>query len=98
METLAKIACLAVVAIVVYLFARPKAVFVIRIKNARVHIAKGSVPEKFLGDCGNIVAKANIRNGTIRAVNNAGRIALCFSRQIPKSARQQFRNAWSIYV
>jgi hypothetical protein len=98
METLVKIACLAVVAIVVYLFVRPKAVFVIRIKNARLHIAKGSVPEKFLGDCRSIVVESNIRNGKIRAVNNAGRIALCFSRQIPKSARQQLRNVWSIYV
>jgi len=98
METLAKIACVGAATVVVYLVLRPKAVFVIRITNAKLHVAKGSVPEKFLGDCRNIVAESDITSASIKGVNNAGRICLRFSRQIPESARQQFRNTWSIYV
>jgi hypothetical protein len=98
MEVVIKILFLAILGFTLFMLFRPKAVFVLKIRNGKVRVIKGRVPRGFIEDCQQLVSENNLRRGTIRAVKMSGRVSLRFSYSIPKRNHQQFRNAYRFHI
>jgi len=75
----------------------PKAVFVIRISEGKIHVKKGRVPKGFISDCELLACENNVTHLTIRGTRKRGIITLKFSGRIPDSLQQRFRNVWKQY-
>ena len=97
MEVVIKILFLAIPGLVLFLLFRPKAVFVLEIRDAQVKVIRGKVPRGFIEDCEHLVSEATLRKGTFKGVRISGRISLRFSYNIPKQFHQQFRNAYRFH-
>ncbi len=73
-----------------------RAVFRIRIKGGIPTLAGGKVDGAFLDDLAEICRRDRIDRGTVRGVVEGKRVALAFSKGIPKPARQHIRNVWNL--
>jgi hypothetical protein len=75
---------------------RPRAVFVIRIRDGKPRAQSGTVPRAFLREVAEICERSGLRRGTVRGVVQGDRVVLGFSRDVPDGCRQMFRNLWSL--
>jgi len=98
MATALKLLLVAAVAIVAVIFLRPRPAFVIRVREGKVSVARGRLSKKLLEDCQHLISESNIRRATIKGFSKAGRIKLRFSRHIPPSYHQRFRNIWGFHT
>jgi hypothetical protein len=80
----------------VWLALRPNFVFLIRIDNGVVQLAKGIVPQEFLVHVTNILRERDVMHGWIGGVGRGRRVKLAFSHSIPHNCRQQLRNVWTM--
>jgi hypothetical protein len=83
---------------IIFVFLRPKPVFVIVIRAGKIKGYRGKIPRGFKEDCEHLVGELNLKRGTIKGVRKAGKVRLRFSFLIPKSCHQRFRNAWHFHV
>lgn len=93
-EWLAKALLIGVVVWIIWRFAQPQYVFVIRIKRGQPSIRKGRVTSEFLGQVTTVCQQERIVRGWIGGVRQGQRIALRFSRQFPAGPQQRLRNDW----
>ena len=81
----------------VWLALRPNFVFLIRIDNGAVKVAKGTVSPEFLVHVTTICRERDVMHGWIGGVGRRGRrVQLAFSHSIPHNCRQQLRNVWTM--
>jgi hypothetical protein len=78
------------------LFAKPHAVFVIRIRNGAPLATHGKVTDAFLSTIEELCEEQGIQSGELRGVPRGRRISLWFSRGLPNSFCQRLRNWWAI--
>jgi hypothetical protein len=75
---------------------QPRCAFVVRIKDGKPKVAKGTVTQAFLHQIGELFSRHHVEQGVVRGVVKSGRIALTFSGGIPPACRQQLRNLWTL--
>ena len=81
---------------VLYTIARPRPVFVVRIKDGVPRAARGQVTRGFLQDVAETCARHGVEAGEVRGLAAGRRIDLVFSGGIPGPCRQQIRNLWGV--
>jgi Protein of unknown function (DUF3634) len=97
LELVGKIVFVALVAGALWLALQPRYVFVVRIDNGRVRVARGKATAAFLQRVGEVCGQAGVTRGWVGGVRREKRIALLFSRNFPPAAQQQLRNYWAMH-
>jgi uncharacterized protein DUF3634 len=77
-------------------FAKPPALFIVRIRAGRPTATYGKVTDAFLAEIAELCRELNISAGEIRGVSRGSRLGLWFSREIPAGCRQRLRNWWAM--
>ncbi|MCI0682757.1 MAG: DUF3634 family protein [Gemmataceae bacterium] len=80
----------------VWVALRPNFVFLIRIDNGVVQLAKGKVSPEFLIHVTEVCRQRDVMHGWIGGVGRGRRVRLAFSPSIPANCRQQLRNVWAM--
>jgi hypothetical protein len=86
----------AAIALAVWLFAKPPAVFVIRIRRGGPVAIQGTVTKAFLATIAQLCNEQGIQSGEVRGVTRGRRIALWFSKGLPSGFCQRLRNWWAL--
>jgi hypothetical protein len=71
---------------------QPRYVFLVRLVGGEPRVARGKVTAAFLQMVREVCAPAGVRHGWVGGVTRGRRIALHFSRSIPRSCQQRLRN------
>jgi Protein of unknown function (DUF3634) len=90
---------LALVALVVWglwMACRPRATFVVQIREGVPRVTKGQMTRAFVHEVGEVCQRHAVRHGEVRGVADGRRIALTFSGNLPEPCRQQLRNIWNL--
>jgi hypothetical protein len=87
----------AVAFVAMLLAARSVEVFRIDVRDGRARLVRGHAPSAALGAVRDVVRKARVRRGRIRAVRRGGRLQLV-TRGIGAAAAQQLRNAVGVHL
>lgn len=74
-----------------------RTVFEVQIKDGSARRASGEVRQGFVGDCSDIAEQFGIRAGRIYGVRRDNGVEIEFDSEIPGTAHQRFRNAWSYH-
>jgi hypothetical protein len=90
----ARLALLGAGVILRILLIAPRPAFVVELKEGKALVKRGKVQSRFLRSCEQIAADCAVREGTIRGIRRGRGISLAFSRALPESTHQRFRNAW----
>lgn len=77
-------------------FIAPRPVFIVDLRDGKTFLRRGKVHRRFLQSCEEIAADCAVREGTISGVRRGRGVSLAFSREVPESSHQRFRNAWSL--
>ncbi|MGO9467458.1 MAG: DUF3634 family protein [Isosphaeraceae bacterium] len=85
-----------VVGWVIWSICRPQCTFVVRVRNGVPGLARGNVSQAFLQEIAEVCARHGVREGVVRGVKKADRIALSFSDDVPAACQQQLRNLWNL--
>ena len=72
--------------------------FIIELSEGKARAVKGKVLNRMLRDFAACAQDLRICRGTIYGERGPGHIRLAFSKDIPPSAHQRFRNLWSQYA
>jgi hypothetical protein len=81
-------------AVAVWFFAKPNAVFIIRIRNGNAVATSGHVTPAFLAAIGVACREFALPSGEVWGVARGTRILLRFTSNFPPAARQRLRNWW----
>ncbi|MHC4654766.1 MAG: DUF3634 family protein [Planctomycetota bacterium] len=60
MEVVIKVLFLVILGLVLFLLFRPKAIFVIKIRDGKVKVIKGKVPRGFIEDCEHLASENSL--------------------------------------
>lgn len=88
---------LALAAFFAWLALRPPTLFLLRIADGRVRVARGKVAGPMFDEARHICADARLTHGWVRGSRTRRGIVLTFSRHIPPDVRQRFRNVWLLF-
>ena len=69
--------------------------FIIEIADGKARATRGKLLDRMLLEFSEIACRSGISKGTIFGERGPGYTRLAFSREIPPSTQQQFRNIWS---
>lgn len=69
--------------------------FVIEIQNGTARALKGKVMSRMLHEFSDLASRSGISKGSVSGERGPGIVRLTFSKEIPSSVHQQFRNIWS---
>jgi Protein of unknown function (DUF3634) len=70
--------------------------FVIEVRDNRVHPIRGRIPKPLLDDIVDVVRHLEVPAATIRAVSEGGRVAIyVHGKPLPRGLRQRLRNTIS---
>ena len=83
-------------AVALWRFAKPPAMFVVRIRGGRPTATYGKVTDAFLAEVAELCRELSVSSGEIRGVSRGRRLGLWFSREIPAGCRQRLRNWWAM--
>ena len=86
----------AVAAVLVWLFAKLPAVFVVRVRGGSPEATHGAVTAAFLAAVADVCREFELSSGEVRGVAQGRRISLRFSSHFPAAARQRLRNWWAL--
>ena len=92
----ARLAFVGATVILRILFIAPRPAFVVELKDGKAVCRRGKVHSRFLRSCEEIAADCAIRDGKIQGIRRGRGISLAFSRALPESSHQRFRNAWNL--
>jgi hypothetical protein len=70
----------------------PRTAFLIEIADGEARLRKGKISHRLVEELSSIVSENGIARGEIRGISQVGRSSIRFSREIPESFRQRFRN------
>src|SRR5262249_44263630 len=91
-----KLALVALVVWGIWTAYRPRASFVVRIRDGVPRVSRGQVSRPFIQESGEVCRRHDVRHGEVRGVADGRRIALSFSGDLPEPCRQQLRNIWNL--
>ena len=77
------------------LLLRLRIVFVIELRDGRARVRAGRPPEDFPAACEDVARRRSVPHGRITGVRDGSSVRLTFSRDIPESSHQAFRNVWT---
>jgi hypothetical protein len=86
----------ALVGFALWIALRPRAAFVVRIKQGVPRVARGTVTRSFLQEIADTCSRHGVSHGVIRGVVKGRRITLAFQSGMPPACQQQLRNLWAI--
>jgi hypothetical protein len=78
---------------------RANELFVLRLRNGRLSIARGRLPQRLLDDIGDVVRAPVVLEGTLRGVSEDGRVRIYADADLTDAQRQRLRNVlgqWSV--
>jgi hypothetical protein len=75
---------------------RPRANFVVRIREGVPRVTRGQVTRSFVQEIREVCRQHDVRHGEVRGVAVGRRITLAFSGDLPEPCRQQLRNIWNL--
>ncbi|CAN5515513.1 hypothetical protein BH10PLA2_BH10PLA2_33080 [soil metagenome] len=75
---------------------QPRYVFLVKIRNGRPRIIKGSMTSAFAEQITNVCQEFEISQGWISGSSHGKLITLHFSRSFPPVPRQRLRNEWQV--
>jgi hypothetical protein len=81
----------------VWFYAKPDAVFVVRVRSGNAVATAGNVTTAFLAAVSGVCGEFGLRTAEVRGVASGRRISLRFSGNFPPPARQRLRNWWAEY-
>ena len=90
---------LALVSVVVWgiwIACRPRAAFVVQIRNGVPRVTRGQITRAFVQEVGEVCQRHAVGHGEVRGVADGRRITLSFSGDLPEPCRQQLRNLWNL--
>lgn len=73
---------------------RQSTMFVLSVRDGRVLVVRGGVPTGFLSEARDVIGRARIRSGTIRAQKTENACRLTFSGAIDEGTQQRLRNVF----
>lgn len=77
-------------------YARPAALFVVRIRAGRPEATHGTVTTAFLSRVTELCDEFGVASGEVHGLPRGRRIALWFSSDLPAGFRQRLRNWWAL--
>jgi hypothetical protein len=83
---------LLVIAPLVVALMRANELFLLRIHDGRVRVARGRVPQRLLQDIGDVVRDPEVVKGTLRGVSEDGRVRLYPDAELSEAQKQRLRN------
>jgi kynureninase len=69
--------------------------FIIELRDGTARAARGKVSSRMLGELSECACQYGIKQGIIYGERGPGVVRLAFSKDIPLSTHQQFRNIWN---
>jgi hypothetical protein len=82
--------------LVLFLAGRARELFVLSVRDGRVLVVRGRVPQGYLSDVRGIVANPPVRRATIRANKDADHARLSVSGDLDEARVQRLRNTFGI--
>ena len=82
---------LATVPLVVALL-RANELFYLRLREGRIRVARGRIPQRLLDDIGDVLRDPAVATGTLRGVSEDGRVRLYAEADLTEGQRQRLRN------
>ena len=95
---LALVLLLALAPLVVALL-RANELFCLKLREGRIRIARGRIPQGLLDDIGDVLRDAGVTEGTLRGVSEDRRVRLYAEADLTEAHRQRLRNVigqWSV--
>jgi hypothetical protein len=83
---------LAVTVPLVVALLRANELFFLRVRDGRIHIARGRIPQGLLDDIGDVLADPRVTSGTLRGVSEDGRVRLYPEADLTEGQKQRLRN------
>jgi hypothetical protein len=71
---------------------RANELFMLRLHDGRVRIARGRIPQGLLDDIADVVRDPPVRAGSLRGVSEGGRVRLYPDADLSEAQRQRLRN------
>jgi hypothetical protein len=96
MELVYNLALVSLVGVAFYLALQPRYLFMVRIQNGLVRLAKGKLTRVSLEEIEQVCREGQIARGWIGGRKRGRRVVLAFSRTIPSSYQQRLRNLWTL--
>ena len=96
LDLLVKLVVVGLIAAVCWAAVRSRDVFVVRIRAGEARVTRGRVPVGFVQRIAEACQRSGVQRGWVRGVQRGRRIALAFSRSIPRGCQQQLRNEWLV--
>jgi hypothetical protein len=78
---------------------RANELFVLRLRDGRLSIARGRLPKRLLDDIGDVLRDPPVLEGTLRGVSEDGRVRVYADAEVTDAQRQRLRNVlgqWSV--
>ncbi|HEX2746765.1 MAG TPA: DUF3634 family protein [Verrucomicrobiales bacterium] len=69
--------------------------FIVEFQNGTARATKGKIMSRMLHEFSDLASRSGISKGSICGERGPGIVRLTFSKEIPASVHQQFRNIWS---
>lgn len=73
---------------------RQSTLFVLSVREGRVLVVRGGVPTGFLSEARDVIQRARVQSGTIRAQKGENACRLAFSGDIDEGTQQRLRNVF----
>jgi hypothetical protein len=72
--------------------------FVLRVREGKLHFVRGRIPQGLLSDLEDVVATTGVSQADVRAVVEGGSAAIyVHGAQVPRAFRQRLRNTISLW-
>ena len=71
---------------------RANELFYLRIRDARVHVVRGRIPQGLLDDIGDVLRDPPVREGALRGVSEDKRVRLYPEADLTEGQKQRLRN------
>lgn len=78
---------------------RANELFCLRLRDGRIRIARGRIPQALLDDVGDVLRDPPVAEGTLRGVSEDGRVRLYPEADLTEAQRQRLRNVigrWTV--
>lgn len=71
---------------------RANELFYLRLREGRIRVARGRIPQRLLDDIGDVLRDPAVTAGTLRGVSEDGRVRLYAEADLTEGQRQRLRN------
>jgi hypothetical protein len=78
---------------------RANELFYLRLRNGKIRIARGRIPQRLLDDIGDVLRDPPVTEGALRGVSEDARVRLYPEADLTDGQRQRLRNviaSWSV--